>query len=524
MWHHPRMGRPRGTAVAVAVAVGLLLAGACSSDSGGDDDAAATTTTTPAGGETTVTSDATTTTRPRPDGPAAEISDELAGGAGVNIASPTPAAPVLAAASYEEHEFAAAGTASSYVAQGELGFDGRWTFTEGDTAPYRTRVLVRRPADPAAFNGTVVVEWLNVSGGLDADPDWQSLHEEITRAGAIWVGVSAQLIGVNGGPVAVSTPQSEAAGAGRGIRTIDPERYGALDHPGDGFSFDIFTQVARAVRAGGPLLGGAIPEQIVALGESQSAFALVTYINGVQPLTHAFDGFLVHSRGATGLPLSAPGEGAGIADAIGGTPAILREDTTVPVLELQSETDVTGILSSYASRQDDSEVFRLWEVAGTAHADRHLVGEANADALGCGAINDGPLHLVAKAALRALDQWIRTGGAPPTADRLEVTTDPAPAIARDVDGIALGGVRTPLVDAPVDVLSGEPGPSPSIVCLLSGSTTPLSTEALVHRYPTREVYDEAFAALTEDVIHDGFVLEDDRGALLAYADRDRVPE
>ncbi len=43
-----------------------------------------------------------------------------------------------------------------------------------------------------------------------------------------------------------------------------------------------------------------------AVGESQSAFALTTYVDGVQPLTKAFDGFLVHSRGGAGLGLALP--------------------------------------------------------------------------------------------------------------------------------------------------------------------------------------------------------------------------
>ena len=52
------------------------------------------------------------------------------------------------------------------------------------TAPYRTRVLVRMPADPADFSGTVVLEWLNVSGGADANPEWAGIHEEVIRAGS----------------------------------------------------------------------------------------------------------------------------------------------------------------------------------------------------------------------------------------------------------------------------------------------------------------------------------------------------
>ncbi|MBV8302661.1 MAG: hypothetical protein JOZ04_00520 [Acidimicrobiia bacterium] len=94
----------------------------------------------------------------------------------------------------------------------------------------------------------MVVEWLNVSGGVDADPDWANLQEEIVRAGHIWVGASAQRIGVMGGPTLVGVQVPGAEAAGKGLRGIDPVRYGGLDHPGDGFSFDIFTQIGRAVR------------------------------------------------------------------------------------------------------------------------------------------------------------------------------------------------------------------------------------------------------------------------------------
>ena len=48
----------------------------------------------------------------------------------------------------------------------------------------------------------------------------------------------------------------------------------------------------RALREPGATdaLGGLEPERVLAVGESQSAFALTTYVNGVQPLTLAFAG------------------------------------------------------------------------------------------------------------------------------------------------------------------------------------------------------------------------------------------
>jgi hypothetical protein len=455
----------------------------------------------------------------RPAGPAADLSEELTGGSGPFIGA---AAAAGLAKGYVEHEYVAAGTATSYRQAGPLPADGRWTFAPDTEAAYRTRVLVRRPARARDFSGTVVVEWLNVSGGLDANPDYASLEEELVRTGDAWVGVSAQLIGVEGGPVLVSAPGAQDL-VGKGLKSLDPARYGTLEHPGDGYSFDIYTQVARALRRGGPVLGGARPQRVLAVGESQSALALTTYYDGVQPLTRAFDGFLAHSRASVVLPLVGPGMYADLAGSIGNpTPVIFRTDLDAPVLELQAESDVTGILDSRAARQPDGPRFRLWEVAGTAHADVHLIGSI-AESLDCGAaINDGPMHLVAKAALHALTRWVRTGEAPPRAPRLALTGGDDPSVRRDADGIAVGGIRTPPVDVPVDVLSGDPGPSSDLLCILLGSTTPLPEARLAARYPSRAGYRQRYDAVIDRTVAAGFVLAADRAALRAYAQPDRI--
>ena len=459
------------------------------------------------------------TTRLIPSGPAADLT-ALTGGNGVFMGESTP--PNLQALGYVQHEFAASGTATSYKDVGALTSDGRWTFVPDTDAAYRTRVVVREPAKASAFSGTVVVEWLNVSGGVDADPEWTSLSEEMVRAGDIWVGVSAQRIGVEGGPVLVNVagvPGSQAAG--KGLKAIDPARYGSLTHPGDGYSFDIFTQVARAVRTGAGL-GGARPQRLIAAGESQSAFALVTYVNGVQPLTQIFDGFFIHSRGAVGLPLVAPGKGADIAGAITGTPTIFRTDQQTPIMDIQTETDVGSILNSYAARQPDSSHFRLWEVVGTAHADAHLLGPS-AQYINCGVpINNGPMHIVAKAALRALTNWMTNGTAPVTAPRIEVTPGATPQIVRNSDGIALGGIRTPPTDVPVATLSGAPGPNPSTICLLLGSTKPFSAARLAQLYPSRSKYLQLYTADVDKTIKAGFALPQDRAALLAFAEPSQI--
>jgi hypothetical protein len=469
----------------------------------------------------------TSASKERPEGPVADVSEELTGGNGPFIGAGTG---VAAPDGYVDHEYVAAGTAAAYTANGALTDDGKWSLQASTTAAYRTRVIVRRPSSAAHASGTVLVEWLNVSGGVDANPDYSSLEEEIVRQGHTWVGVSAQLIGVEGGPVLVSVNIAGAGDsgasdlAGKGLKKIDPARYGSLQHPGDGYSFDIFTQVARALLKGGDILGGTKPKALLAVGESQSAFALTTYYDGVQPLTRAFDGFFVHSRGASSLPLVMPGASADLAGSItSATHPIFRDDLDAPVLDIQTEGDLVGLLNSSVVRQPDSDRFRLWEVTGTAHADAHLVGPL-ADTIDCGVpINDGPMHLVAKAAFRNLDVWARKGTLPIVAPRIDLGEDGgAPAIERDADGIALGGVRTPPVDVPVEALSGAPGPSRDVICLLLGSAKPFTAARLSELYPSRDDYQQKYQAATDRTIRSGFVLDADRDALLAFAKPSKI--
>ncbi len=508
---------PRTLTAAVATAALALLAGACSSSTPGNGASGPGGTSAVPG---TTPGSAPRATATRPAGPAATFEEITVAGRPFMGSATGGEIP----AGIEEHEYVAIGTATDYKAPSPLSPDGVWTFTPGTTAAYRTRVVVRRPAQASAASGTAVVEWLNVSSGLDANPDYASAAEEITRKGHIWVGVSAQLIGVSGGPVLVKVPGVDGI-LGKGLKALVPDRYGSLEHPGDGYAFDIYTQVARAVRAGGPVTGGVTPQVVLAAGESQSAIALTTYYNGVQPLTKAFDGFLVHSRAFAALPVVEPGKYADLAGGMTQNPVAVRfrTDQEAPVLDLQTEGDVAGLLNSYAVRQPDSDRFRLWEVAGTAHADTHLLGAMAAN-LSCGApINAGPAHFVVKAALRALDTWVRTGAVPPTAPRLEVSGGDKPAVVRDEDGIAKGGIRSPQVDAPVDVLSGDPPPNPDLICVLMGSTKPLPAARLTARYPSRAAYQAAYGKAADAAIATGMFLPEDREALLADAKPDRLP-
>ena len=406
--------------------------------------------------------------------------------------------PDLAAAGYTETEYAVSGTASSYAAD-ELPTDGRWDLAVSGEAPFVTRAVLRRPADPAAFSGTLVAEWLNVSSGADAAPDWTYAAEEIVRRGHAWIGISAQYVGVEGGAAAVGD-------LGLGALKAD-ERYAALSHPGDAYAFGIFTEIVEA-------LDLEVTSRL-AIGESQSAYALTSYVNGVHPLTPTFDGFLIHSRGGAAMPLGEPGRGVDLA-AFRNDPATrIRDDLDVPVIVVQTETDLLGHLDYLPARQPDSEWLRLWEVAGAAHADKFQIGEFE-DFLGCpDPVNAGQQAFVVRAALHHLDAWARGGAPAPEAARLDVADR---AFAKDRVGNTTGGVRTPVVDAPVEVLSGLAAPGASTICRLFGSTRALGADELEALYPGGvDSYLAAYTRAADAAIGAGFMLAEDRPEILADA-------
>ena len=254
----------------------------------------------------------------------------------------------LSRVGYEKSQFFLSGTAHSFVPAQPLTSNGKWNVATGASAPYETRIAVYRPINPKRFNGTVVVEWLNVSGGTDDSPDWTLSHNELIRNGFAWVGVSAQQVGVNS------------------AKSTDPAEYSSLSHPGDSFSYDIFSQAGQAVRTkAATILGGLRPHTLIAAGESQSAGRLMTYIDAVQPIAHVYQGFLVHSQFGTGAPLSQAPQTNNAAP----NPTTIRSDLGVPVLEFETETDVDNSNLTDRLHYGNPKWFRLWEVAGSSHYD-----------------------------------------------------------------------------------------------------------------------------------------------------------
>ena len=423
---------------------------------------------------------------------------ELTGGAGHSLMSATPG-PDLAAHDYTETEFATSGLVPGLTPTGAA-----------PPAEFTTRILVRRPASSQKFSGTLVVEWLNVSSGSDAAPEYTYVAAELVRAGHAWVGVSAQYIGVEGGSGSVEVDAGPS-----GLAAKDPARYAAMSHPGDAYCYDIFAAIASHL-TDGPLADLTVARTL-AVGESQSAMALTTYVNSFAAAHNVFDGFLIHSRAVAGLPFGEVGAPADINTAFTGEPMAIP-DVGAPVFVVQTETDLLTNFRSHLARQRDSSCFRLWEIAGAAHADLAQVGHFE-EFLNCpDPVNRGQQRFVLRAALRHLDAWSAGGAPPPIASPLQlIGPNDEPVFEVDDVGNVIGGVRTPCVDAPTQVLSGIVPEPVSRICLLFGSTHPIPADTLAARYGSADGYLLAYNKAADAAIAAGYVLADDRPEIVADA-------
>jgi hypothetical protein len=411
---------------------------------------------------------------------------------------------------YRQEEFFIGGTARA--------FGG-----ESPAAEYKTRFQVTRPVDPKKFNGTVVVEWHNVSGQMDVPIDWNYAHPWAMREGVVWVTVSAQQAGVCGNvsPVPgneVCTPIS--------LKGWDAERYGSLNHPGDDFSFDIFSQVGEALeaRSGVDPLAGLRAKRVIATGQSQAAGRLNSYMcNGADAAAQVYDAVL--SDADVGSPVTCTPR-----------PKYLRlwtEDSMQPDASLVPPNG------------------RIWEIAGAAHGDRwhtlmlnattahNMTGEkpsasyeqtfedagrygekglpAEAGSASCAPDSTSfPRRYAVDAALQALETWVMTGKAPPISPAIEFSDLPTPsallptAPARDVDGNAVGGIRLPVMQVPVATYIGA-------TCGLFGTSISFSPVRLQQLYPNHDAYVDAMRTAIEKSVTDGFLLLADGQDLMRRA-------
>lgn len=419
----------------------------------------------------------------------------------------------LAAVGYVVEEFFVSGMARSFrFADGHSAdFDGDWKAEPDEAAPFTTRIFVVRPSDPAKFNGVLLAHWQNVSAGYENG--WPK-GEEI-YSGYAWMAVSAQADGINGGR------NKEQYG----LRQWDPARYGVLSHPGDAYSYDIFASavaqaLARSAEGPGGPLADLKTEKVLALGGSQSALRLATFVNAVHPHRKVFDGFLLLSHFGVASPLQERSL-ASLFDFAGGmrnaawSQIADRGDVPVMVVDTQAES-----LMHYPARQPDTDSFRTWQIAGAPHAPPSATAMKNLANERDGVVDAGGAQpgrnvvewgYVSDAAIRSLARWMKESAAPQRFDLLSMDlSGPRPAYAVDAVGNVRGGIRPPEVAAAIGVHSA------SLPDLL-GRSVLFDRARMIELHGDREGFLRSWSAAVETLQEAGLLLPPQREALLARA-------
>jgi hypothetical protein len=380
--------------------------------------------------------------------------------------------------------------------------------------------VLRPPEDQ--FNGTVIVEWINVSAGenfflSEAAP-------QLVRDGFAVVGVSAQLEGVEGSQDSGAT----SPGPMPALKTSDPDRYASLVHPSDDYSFDIFSQAGRLLGRNRPDLSdplrGLDVRHRIAVGVSQSSARLAGYLNGIHAEAPDFDAYLLVVYPQTPAAISADSAPAELPQTFGPNKFhilewykyLLRHDLGVPIIILNSESEASECEPNH---QDDTEFVRWWEIPGTSHTGASSAERVVEIAKMVGtSVSFAPAM---RGAFHALHRWLDSGEPPRHQPRLFKKGDP-PRFHRDEHGNALEGIRWPDVEAPLATHSAEriEGDESS---LLRGTSIPFTPEKIRALYPTHAEWFAKYEGAVERLVGAGVILPDDGDALIIKARTQPLP-
>jgi hypothetical protein len=431
----------------------------------------------------------------------------------------------LRRAGYVEQEFFVSGVANVY----EWTADGTLSI-KTPNAPYTTRILVRRPADPNRFSGSVIVEPLFPARRWDWSMMWGYSHDYMLEHGDAWVGITlpASIGGLQKfnstryAALSFKNPAPEVP-CGRGNTASDIE---------DGLRWDAISQVGALLKAanpGGPL-NGLRPAASYLTSQGGD---LTTYMNAIHSRATLANGKPVYDGYLAKAPFNAARINQCAAPPPPGDPRHVVKNVGVPVIAVAAQGEVLG---TFVLRRPDNDEprdrYRLYEVAGAGHIDKFAyIGfpsmedqRAAGNAFGtpewpfaarCDPdvpLMDVPIMTVAfNAAFANLDRWVRTGTPAPNASRIAVK-DAGPeagalGLVTDEFGHGLGGVRTPYIDVPVaSYATNSTGPG---TCREMGHTAPFDAARIAAVYGDARQYSARVAAAVDRLVKERWLTEGD---------------
>jgi len=271
--------------------------------------------------------------------------------------------------------------------------------------PYKTRIVVRKPASNSKFSGLVLVEPMHPSG---------SAHMfEMTS-----------IYTMSSGHAAVDI----SAGGLQQVIDANPERYKGFQ-VGNAQISEIIAQVGSLVKSKDPSspFAGLKVRKMVLGGTSATAATLIQYLPAhmvyrTPDMQRIYDGFLPTSNGS-----------------------VIRQ-IDVPMIHVPTMLEVSG--ANITTRPDGDapgDQYRVYEFPGMGHVDtrNNVRLTPNPCAI---PLSTYPMQAYMSVALNYLFQWVDKGIAPPKADRILKT---GTAMAVDERGNPKGGIRSPYVDIPI---------------------------------------------------------------------------
>ncbi|MEG2097507.1 MAG: alpha/beta hydrolase domain-containing protein, partial [Pseudoflavonifractor sp.] len=424
---------------------------------------------------------------------------------------------------YAEKEYFMSGTANVY---GISPWSKQGTNVPVVTLPdesYTTRVLLRYPTDPAKFTGKVYIDILNASSGVDLEDVWRRSYDHIMKEGHAYIGI---------------TSKSLTATA---LQKFDPKRYADLDWgtsayaDENGLVWDMLGQLGTwANGKDAAALFGKPVTNVYLSGQSQSGFYMNTFLNVFYPyLNNALGGKDVFS-GYMNLV------GSGNTNLSGGNAADAKRD--VPVTGSWAKTEepyivmMSGMEATFqsdpgfgyqrvADQNSATHKFRLYEVAGAPHSDPTVgiipndaeIARAKANGEGRGnkvydaAHYETDLNLdpFVDAMLDNIDAWAAKGTPAPNADQHWVKT------GKDADGNQLGGIRSPLIEAPIATY--YPARNNSFF-QTDGSMVYFTRGRAVELYGNKETYVAKVKAQADKLLADKYITASGKTWFYDYAD------
>lgn len=363
--------------------------------------------------------------------------------------------------------------------------------------PYRTRLVVRRPADASRFSGIVLAESMHPSGNA-----WMFHFTHTYTMASGHAGVE----------IVTSDPAQFVA--------FNEARYGGM-RVAPGQAPEILAQVGallRSTRTDNPL--GRLPvRRMILAGTSASAGVLINYLPAhivlrLADMTPIYDGFLPTSNGTN-----------------------IRQ-VDVPMIQVPTTTEaMRGIVPTRQDGDAPGDQFRVYEFPGMPHLDTRDVEAFRPNPCQY-PVSLFPMSAYMSVALHHLVQWVDKGTVPPRADRILMdrsTAHDGSRMALDEAGNPRGGIRSPYVDVPV-VRYGFPNegavpPTPNTVawvalrgeagidqlCRLTGYQIAMTPAQLKQQYGSQSNYLAKVRQRVDELTRQGWSLPIYRDQILVDA-------